>query len=73
MTASIELVVDAGSHDVGFQISALVGLTPLLWNDVQFDHRNAAFNNSQLFGSRIRDIDNSSLNERTTVINSNCH
>ena len=42
----------------------------LLLNDVNFDLRNPAANNSQSVSRRIRDVNNSSWNERTTVIDS---
>jgi hypothetical protein len=51
------------------------GVNNLRWlvNDVEFDLRNTLLHNSEPFGGRIRDVDDSSGNERTTVINPNCH
>jgi hypothetical protein len=52
-----------GPREVGFQ----------LLNDVKFDLGNTPANHSQRFGRSIGDVDNSSGNERTAVIDPNCH
>src|SRR5712671_7764974 len=42
-------------------------------DDVKFDLCNTPSDHSQRFGRRMRDVDNSSGNERTAVIDPNCH
>ena len=44
-----------------------------LLDDVKFDLCNTPSNHSQRFGRSMRDVDNSSANERTAVIDPNCH
>src|SRR5258706_15125346 len=44
-----------------------------LLDDVKFDLCNTPSNQSQRFGRSMRDVDNSSANERTAVIDPNCH
>ena len=44
-----------------------------LLNDVEFDLCNAAANHPERLGGRIRDVDDASGNERTAVIDPNCH
>ncbi len=42
-------------------------------DDVKFDLCDTASNHSQRFGRGVRDVNNSSGNVRTAVIDANCH
>jgi len=42
-------------------------------NNVKFDLRNTLSDNSQRFGSEMRDVEDASGNKRTTVIDPNRH